>query len=186
MATHYDEETVTRSKFSAKRKEAFLGCHRGNLDEMMEEFTRELLQVANRLLAKTSVARTNTSSARTRNPPADPREDEPAPRSSAGIQRRRRRNQHRHQQRRARRHRHHRPEDASAIQRLYGRYPRKALRKVLGEESPYYSGGRDRQAQFIAETYHDRTVTRDMKAEARQLYQDCEWEPPTEEEAEML
>ena len=153
---------------------------------MMEEFTRELLLIANRLLAKTSVARTNTCSVQTRNPPANPSKDEPAPRSSAGIQQRRRRNHQRHQQRRARRHRHHRPEDALAIQRLYGRYPRKALRKMLGEESPSYSGGRDRLERYIAETYHDRAVSRGQIAEARRLYNDCEWEPPTEEEAEML
>ena len=184
--THDDEETVTRAAFSARWKEAFLGCHRGNLDQTMEEFTKELLKVANRLLSRTSVAKSNNNSARRRAPPADTNEPDPAPRSSAGIQQRRRRNQHRHQQRRVRRQQHHRPEDASKLQRLYGRYPRKALRKVLGEESPYYSGGRDRLCQYIAETYHSRTVSRDQVAEARRLYDNCSWEPPTDEELEAL
>ena len=184
--THDDEETVTRAAFSARWKEAFLGCHRGNLDQTIEGFTRELLKVANRLLSRTSVATSNTNSARRRAPPADTNEADPAPRSSAGIQQRRRRNQHRHQQRRARRQYHHRPEDASKLQKLYRRYPRKALRKVLGEESPFYSGGRDRLRQYIAETYHHRTVSRDQVAEARRLFDNCSWEPPTEEELEAL
>ena len=182
MDTHDDEETVTRAAFSARWREAFLGCHRGNIDQTMDGFTRELLKVANRLLSRTSVAMSNTNNARRRAPPADTNESDPAPRFSAGIQQRRRRNQHRHQQRRARRHHHHRPEDASKLQKLYGRYPR----KVLGEESPYYSGGRDRLRQYIAETYHHRTVSRDQVAEARRLYDNCNWEPPTEEELEAL
>ncbi|GFS24500.1 LOW QUALITY PROTEIN: reverse transcriptase [Elysia marginata] len=133
-----------RGRFTSKWMEAFRGCHRGNLDEMMEEFTRELLPTANKLLARAPV--TNVRSAR--HPPADRIPEEAAPESSAAkTSQRRRRNQHRHQQRRARRHQHQRPEDASKLQKLYGRYPRKALRKVLGEESPYYSRGRDRLQQ---------------------------------------
>ncbi|RUS69482.1 hypothetical protein EGW08_022750 [Elysia chlorotica] len=156
----------------------------------MEEFTRELLHTANRLLARPPVDRNN--SARIQRPPAETTNhqvnpaDEPAPMSSSDIQQRRRRNQHRHQQRRARRYRHHRPEDASKMQRLYGRYPRKALRKVLGEDSPFYSGGRDRLVDFVAATYHNHTVTPAEVAEARRLYNNCNWEQPSQEEMELL
>ena len=31
---------VTRERLSTRWKEAFLGCHRENLDELMEQFTR--------------------------------------------------------------------------------------------------------------------------------------------------
>ncbi|GFS18488.1 reverse transcriptase [Elysia marginata] len=113
--------------------------------------------------------------------------EEAAPESSAAkTNQKRRRNQHRHQQRRARRHQHHRPEDASKLQKLYGRYPRKALRKVLGEESPYYSGGRDRLQQYVAATYHDMNVNRDNVAEARRLFDGCQWEHPDGEETLLL
>ncbi|RUS69487.1 hypothetical protein EGW08_022755 [Elysia chlorotica] len=71
------------------------------------------------------------------------------------------------------------------MQRLYGRYPRKALRKVLGEDSPFYSGGRDR-LDFIAATYHNHNVTPAEVAEARRLYNNCIWEQPSQEKMELL
>ena len=119
--------------------------------------------------------------AREEPPPA-----EPVPGSSAAINQRRRRNQHRHQQRRSRRHQHHKPAEASKIQTLYGRYPRKALRKVLGEESPYYLGGRDRLEQHVAATYHRSEVSAEDIAEARRHYDNCQWEQPDEEEFWLL
>ncbi|RUS74705.1 hypothetical protein EGW08_017535 [Elysia chlorotica] len=80
---------------------------------------------------------------------------------------------------------HHRPEDASKMQRLYGRYPRKALREVLGEDSLFYLGGRDR-LDFVAATYHNHNVTPAEVAEARRLYNNCNWEQPSQEEMELL
>ncbi|RUS78603.1 hypothetical protein EGW08_013638 [Elysia chlorotica] len=59
-ANQDEEEAVTRAEFTARWREAFRRCHRGNLDQTMEEFTRELLHTANRLLARPPVDRNNS------------------------------------------------------------------------------------------------------------------------------
>ena len=147
----------------------------------MEEFTRELLSLTNKLLSRPPMARKNIHhrGAREEPPPA-----EPVPGSSAAITQRWRMNQHCHQQQRARRHQHHKTEEALKIQTLYGRYPRKALRKV-GEELAYYSGGRDRLEEHVAATYHRAEVSAEDIAEARRHFDNCKrnnWllqSPPT-------
>ena len=156
---------------------SFLGCHGGNLDQMME-FTMELLPLASKLLSRPPVAHNNIHHRGAREDPSA----ESVPGSSAVISQRRWRNQHRPQQRKARRHQYHKPEEETKIQMLYRCYQRKALRKVLGEESPYYSGGRDRLEEHVAVTYHRTEVSPEGIAEARRHFDNCQWEQPDKKE----
>ena len=50
------EVAIARGRFISKWKESFLGCHRGNLDQMMEEFARELLTLSNKPPSRPPVA----------------------------------------------------------------------------------------------------------------------------------
>ncbi|GFO00257.1 reverse transcriptase [Plakobranchus ocellatus] len=159
----------------------------GNPGRDKEEFTRDLLHTSNNLLSRNPVDAGRIDSRRARRPEiVPPAEVSAASASATGIQQRRRRNLHRHQQRRARRYQHHKPEEASEIQRLYGRYSRKALRKVLQEDSPFYSGGWERLDRYVAATYHRTDLKAENVAEARRLYKNCNWEHPTQDEMVLL
>ncbi|GFR87067.1 reverse transcriptase [Elysia marginata] len=79
-----------------------------------------------------------------------------------------------------------RPGHASKLHKVWGRYPRKALRKVLGDESPHCSGGRDRLEQYVATTFHNINISRDDVAEAKGLFGNCQWEQPDKDETRLF
>ena len=72
----------------------------------------------------------------------------------------------------------------SHIQRLYVVYPRKAIRKILSEQSPNYSGTREDAEAFLRSTYI--RATREEIATARATYENCQWSEPDEQEMRYL
>lgn len=72
------------------------------------------------------------------------------------------------------------------IQRLFSLYPRKAIRKVLGEESKGYSGDRESAEAFLKRTYDRPNLTPEQTAAARKLYDECHWKELSEETFKQL
>ena len=46
-----------------------------------------------------------------------------------------------------------RPDEAKRIQRMFYLYPKKAVRQVLGEKSPPYTGSFEAASDFLKKTY---------------------------------
>ena len=178
-SSRQEAENGIRERLLRRWRQRFNDCHQQNIDITFEQFSKEVLAAANLILSKPPLERLQRLPRdQHQNPP--PTEPTTAP-ETRPANRRRRRNQTRQQQR-ARRHRHHNPEEASRIQKMYMRYPKKALRKVLGEEGSSYSGGVDTLRQHIDDVYHRMPPSDDDVNEYRRLYDGCNWQQPTAEE----
>ena len=98
---------------------------------------------------------------------------------------RRKRTQTRQQQR-IRKQRKSDPRAASRIQKLFNLYPRRAVREVLGEDSPPYSGELADATASLEATYHRPVPSEEEVAEARATFDSCEWAVPSEEDTLLL
>ena len=67
------------------------------------------------------------------------------------------------------------------IQRLFSRYPRRAIRRILEEESKGYSGDRGSAEAFLKRTYERPRLSAEQTAAARKLYDECQWSELNEE-----
>ncbi|MFO0089556.1 MAG: RNA-directed DNA polymerase, partial [bacterium] len=72
------------------------------------------------------------------------------------------------------------------IQRLFSLYPRRAIRKILQEESKGYSGDRESAEAFLKRTYERPQLSTEQTAAARKLYDECHWSEPNEETLGLL
>ena len=90
------------------------------------------------------------------------------------------------QQQRVRRERKFNANEASRIQKLFKIYPRKAVRRVLGESSPPYTGDAEAAAEYLRHTYQPPEPLPEQLAESRKLYDDCHWSPPSEDQLSFL
>ena len=79
-----------------------------------------------------------------------------------------------------------RSEDAKRIQKMYYLYPKKAVRQVLGEKSPPYTGSFEAAADFLKNTYEGQPILPDQRERARNLYDSCNWREPDEDQVAYL
>ena len=79
-----------------------------------------------------------------------------------------------------------RQEEAKRIQRLFYTYPKRAVREVLGERSPPYTGSFDLAEEFLRATYEGQQVSDDQCGKARTLYDSCQWRAPDQNQVDDL
>ncbi|MFO0089746.1 MAG: RNA-directed DNA polymerase, partial [bacterium] len=79
-----------------------------------------------------------------------------------------------------------RQEEAKRIQRLFYIYPKRAVREVLGERSPPYTGTFESAEEFLKSTYEGQQGQEDQSGRARALYEACQWEVPDNEQTAAL
>ncbi|XP_045029421.1 uncharacterized protein LOC123472237 [Daphnia magna] len=77
-------------------------------------------------------------------------------------------------------------EEKGKLQRLYSLYPRRAVRKILEEESIGYTGTKDLAAAFLESTYSQTPPSTNQVECARAHFDRCEWKNPTSEELRIL
>ena len=76
--------------------------------------------------------------------------------------------------------------ERSKIQILFKRYPRRAVRKVLGESSPQFSGSTEVATLLLKRAYEQLRPTAAAVLQARVTYDDCQWAVPSADEFNML
>jgi len=91
-----------------------------------------------------------------------------------------RRNQSRQMQRA--RQRRNRKDEAKRIQRMFYLYPKRAVRQVLGEKSPPYTGSFEAASDFLRNTYERQQTSPEQCG----LYVSCNWREPDEEQMAYL
>ncbi len=79
-----------------------------------------------------------------------------------------------------------RPDEAKRIQRMFYLYPKKAVRQVLGEKSPPYTGSFEAASDFLKKTYERQPISPEQCGRARNLYDSCNWRVPDEEQMAYL
>ncbi|KAI9554944.1 hypothetical protein GHT06_020224 [Daphnia sinensis] len=72
------------------------------------------------------------------------------------------------------------------LQRLYSLYPRRAVRKILEEESIGYMGTKDLAAAFLESTYSQTPPSTNQIMSDGAHFDRCEWKNPTPEELRIL
>ena len=112
-------------------------------------------------------------------------EDSVATEASRSPTRGNRRNQSRQMQR-VRRHRTKYAKDASRIQRMFKIYPRRAVREVLGEKSPAFSGTVEEATAYLKETYERVSPSPQQCQRARELFDSCDWSRPSQDQSRSL
>ena len=95
------------------------------------------------------------------------------------------RNQSRAQQR-ARKKKKFDGDEASRVQKLFRMYPRRAVRHVLGDKSPAYTGTLDAAKTHLHETYHRPLTSTEQCDRARTLFNNCCWTEPDENQLTYL
>ena len=108
------------------------------------------------------------------------------PRKQRPQHRREERRQQSRQQQRARQRQKFNNEEASKIQKLFRIYPRRAVRQVLQEQSPGYSGTREAAETFLGATYSRMVPSHKQLSEARALFDSCHWASPSEYHLALL
>ena len=76
--------------------------------------------------------------------------------------------------------------NASRIQKLFKIYPRRAVREVLGEQSPRYSGTVEDAGLFLKNTYSRQPPTNEQCQQSRELFEQCSWSLPSEDQRDFL
>ncbi|EFX68324.1 hypothetical protein DAPPUDRAFT_330172 [Daphnia pulex] len=97
-----------------------------------------------------------------------------------------RRQQSRQQQRIKKKDNAKKKEEAGRIQALFKRFPKRAVRKVLGETSQAYTGSVEAATDFLKGAYEQPHPSEAAVLEARRVYDGCSWSNPSEEELEHL
>ncbi len=97
-----------------------------------------------------------------------------------------RRQQSRQQQRIKKKDNTKKKEEAGRIQALFKRFPKRAVRKVLGETSQAYTGTVEAATDFLKGAYEQPRPSEAAVLEARRVYDGCSWANPSEEELEHL
>ena len=77
-------------------------------------------------------------------------------------------------------------DEARRIQMMFWIYPKRAVRRALGESSPSFTGSVDSARIFLSETYERQRPTDDERAAARAHFDACHWSPPNEENSRQL
>ena len=77
-------------------------------------------------------------------------------------------------------------DEARRIQMMFRIYPKRAVRRAMGESSPSYTGSVDSARIFLSETYERQRPTEDERAAARAHFDACHWSPPNEENSRQL
>ena len=77
-------------------------------------------------------------------------------------------------------------DEASNIQRLFRTYPRKAVKKILEENSPNFSGDVETAKEFLLQTYFRPSPSIEECAESRRLFGECNWSIPSEDEDQLI
>lgn len=90
------------------------------------------------------------------------------------------------QQQRIRKKRKNNPKAASRIQKLFNQYPRRAVREVLGEDSPSFNGEVEEATIYLKNTYEIPPPTDDGVRRARNTLDSCNWKEPSEEDTDLL
>ncbi|EFX71317.1 hypothetical protein DAPPUDRAFT_111874 [Daphnia pulex] len=97
-----------------------------------------------------------------------------------------RRQQSRQQQRIKKKDNTKKKEEAGRIQALFKRFPKRAVRKVLGETSQAYTGSVEAATDFLKGAYEQPHPSEAAVLKARRVYDGCSWSNPSEEELEHL
>ena len=112
-------------------------------------------------------------------------EDTTVSEASGSQSRGRRRNQSRQMQR-VRQKKSTYAKEASRIQRMFKIYPRRAVREVLGEKSPAFSGTLEEATVYLKETYEKVPPSPLQCQRARELFNICNWSTPTDDQLRSL
>ncbi|EFX69718.1 hypothetical protein DAPPUDRAFT_113337 [Daphnia pulex] len=97
----------------------------------------------------------------------------------------RKRSQNRQQQR-IRRSQQTQNDKKSKIQRLFSLYPRRAVRKILEEESTGYSGTKETATAFLKKTYCQPAPSQEQVESARAQFDHCDWKQTTDDDIRLL
>jgi hypothetical protein len=65
-------------------------------------------------------------------------------------------------------------------------YPKRAVRKVLDEQSAHYSGSASAAADFLKSTYERPRPTDSERERARAIFADCSWDRLSKKESDWL
>ena len=79
-----------------------------------------------------------------------------------------------------------RSQETSRVQRLFNIYPKRAVRKVLGERPLQYTGSTEQATSYLSETYVRIPLSPIELHEARTLYDSCCWEAPSDSQMSYL
>ena len=90
------------------------------------------------------------------------------------------------QQQRVRRERKFNANEASRIQKMFKIYPRRAVRRVLGETSSPYTGDAEAAASYLRHTYEQPEPLPEHLAASRKLYDECSWSTPSVDQLSFL
>ena len=77
-------------------------------------------------------------------------------------------------------------QEASRVQRLFNIYPKRAVRKVLGERPLQYTGSTEQATLYLSETYVRNPLSPIELHKARTLYDSCCWEAPSDSQMSYL
>lgn len=168
-----DEESLSTPEPVGRREEsfallwcdAFLGCQSmSDLDEVIARCTADWLRKAS--------ARVGDSQ-----PSERPQRRNPQPS---------RQRQQSRQLQRIRQNNNRRADEARRIQSLFRVYPKRAVRRVLGEKSPAYTGTKEEATNFLRRTYV-RPPLDDLQCNrARRLFDACNWSLPSQDQIDYL
>ena len=75
---------------------------------------------------------------------------------------------------------------ARQIQKLFKVYPRRAVRQVMGEKSPRYTGTKEDAEVYLKRTYQRSTPSNSQCDRAKKLYDACQWSTPDEDMTNYL
>jgi Reverse transcriptase (RNA-dependent DNA polymerase) len=98
----------------------------------------------------------------------------------------RKQNNQNRQQQRIRRSKQTENDKKSKMQRLFSLYPRRAVRKILEEDSIGYSGTKDTATAFLEKTYCQTAPSEERVQSARAHFDRCEWKQTTEDDIRLL
>ena len=76
--------------------------------------------------------------------------------------------------------------EASKIQQLFNRYPSKAVRKVLGEQSADFTGDIEQASDWLKTSYDKPCPSEEAAAAAKKLFDECNWQTPDDEDLQFL
>ena len=76
--------------------------------------------------------------------------------------------------------------EATRLRKFFTVYPRRAVRKILGERSLSYTGTAEEAEKFLKETYVRSPPHRTSQTEARTLFDGCSWTSPSDDQLSEL
>jgi hypothetical protein len=77
-------------------------------------------------------------------------------------------------------------DEARRIQTMFRIYPKRAVRRALGETSPGFSGSSESARNYLSDTYERQCPSQSERAAARAHFDACHWSPPDDDISRQL